>query len=613
MKIGDVIKKYIDDEYSFSLGHKMFNIPCEEIEENEIEQFILLRDIATIHLSIDISCFEIVPMWKPVEGKSTFSIEDVDNGILNSIKDIDINELPIALQIKVLEIIHYYEKSKNSFDMLISKYYLYCNREINAENWTGIKDGMIRGAMLCRLTKNNEKLSEFSKILENHNLELSKQKLVIPLIQFAKIQYFMFCEDINAIKHLDSILCIETTENNVFYKEDAYKVKYEILQDLKNDEKLLELCIEICEFILRISNQFDKNNIQSNIVASAIDAFFISIVECANKNKDSIIQSKLNEIIKLKNYYSKNIISNTTPFYYEINYKQINDFLDRNFSSLNQNELIGLIAIYTYFFHENRIKNITIEKLKKSSLDCFWGKKLVERHTGLITCQIKPLDVKNIEESESFDMYVHQEFLYLAGKLGMHITEPILKFISSKYHYTIEDLNCFVKDNVIIPEGKETIFAKGLAYFLNGDYEIAAYILVPQLEHLFRMLIKMNGGSIIKPSIDNNYYADKFQTLTEIFNNQVLKDLIEDYVLYDFQVFLDLKSGFNIRNLLCHGLLYSEEANSPTTVYFLAMILKWIFLSSKTGQQLLYNNKLLKSPISLPKGIFEEVPVTKIL
>ena len=54
------------------------------------------------------------------------------------------------------------------------------------------------------------------------------------------------------------------------------------------------------------------------------------------------------------------------------------------------------------------------------------------------------------------------------------------------YHPRYEDLQYLVLHNPIVPKGHESFFIKGIVAGFRGDFEIAAHLLVPQIEQSIR-------------------------------------------------------------------------------------------------------------------------------
>lgn len=63
-----------------------------------------------------------------------------------------------------------------------------------------------------------------------------------------------------------------------------------------------------------------------------------------------------------------------------------------------------------------------------------------------------------------------------------------LLIIRDKFVINKSMVEFLIKDNPIIPDGRERIFQSGLYMFLNGDYYEALHILAPQVENLLEIL-----------------------------------------------------------------------------------------------------------------------------
>ena len=94
--------------------------------------------------------------------------------------------------------------------------------------------------------------------------------------------------------------------------------------------------------------------------------------------------------------------------------------------------------------------------------------------------------------------------------------------------YMVEFL---VKDNPIIPDGREKIFQSGLYMFLNGDYYEALHILAPQVENLFRNIAREVGGLTVTLEKDGSSME---KVLSSVFSLPELLACYDNDILFTF-------------------------------------------------------------------------------
>ena len=133
-----------------------------------------------------------------------------------------------------------------------------------------------------------------------------------------------------------------------------------------------------------------------------------------------------------------------------------------------------------------------------------------------------------------------------------------------------------VKNNPIIPSGRERIFQNAIYMVLNNQYYETIHILAPQVENLFRILAKELGDITITLENDG---ASKEKVLSTIFDLPKLKDSYDNDILFEFKGLLNEPSGANLRNLVAHGLL--GDRITGCSLYFLCAVIKLLSFTSK--------------------------------
>jgi len=146
---------------------------------------------------------------------------------------------------------------------------------------------------------------------------------------------------------------------------------------------------------------------------------------------------------------------------------------------------------------------------------------------------------------------------------------------------TAGGLDFLVDDNYIIPDDRKQIFKIGFALGLNGDYYSAIHLLVPQIENLFRELVKLCGGLVTKLT---DMHIEEWNSMSYIFNSPELVDCYDEDILFIFKGLLIEDVGANLRNKVAHGMISSAEGNGSLARYFLVATLKlcsWYSNSSR--------------------------------
>lgn len=120
-------------------------------------------------------------------------------------------------------------------------------------------------------------------------------------------------------------------------------------------------------------------------------------------------------------------------------------------------------------------------------------------------------------------------------------------------------INAF-KDSPVIADCQKAIFERGIEAYFEKDYLIACHLLVPQFECAIRRLVALNGGEIMRPNKDPQN-GNEYISLDGLLDSDTLREFFsEDIRMYYKNLFTD-KNGWNIRNIISHGLLRSDAFN----------------------------------------------------
>lgn len=148
-----------------------------------------------------------------------------------------------------------------------------------------------------------------------------------------------------------------------------------------------------------------------------------------------------------------------------------------------------------------------------------------------------------------------------------------------------------VKDNPIIPNGRERIFQSGIYMFLNGDYYEALHILAPQVENLFRNIAREVGGVTVTLEKDGSSME---KVLSSILSLPELVDCYDNDILFTFRGLLNEQAGANIRNEIAHGIISEYACSTGVCLYFGVAVIKLLSLTSAPCYQILKNSEKLK-------------------
>ena len=115
---------------------------------------------------------------------------------------------------------------------------------------------------------------------------------------------------------------------------------------------------------------------------------------------------------------------------------------------------------------------------------------------------------------------------------------------------------CFVSQVPSLSEKRIRIIEKGIEAFLDNDYVSSISILIPQIEHMVRLFFQLHGYTVTNNDLTGTT-SDALGTLLD--NDDITLDDI-NFSRY-LRLMLSQKTGWNMRNIYCHGI--SESFGMP--------------------------------------------------
>ncbi|MCL5018671.1 MAG: DUF4209 domain-containing protein [Candidatus Pacearchaeota archaeon] len=118
---------------------------------------------------------------------------------------------------------------------------------------------------------------------------------------------------------------------------------------------------------------------------------------------------------------------------------------------------------------------------------------------------------------------------------------------------------------------------KSISHFRNKDYISSIHLLMPYLEEIIRTIIRKVGATdnVLKTEKEKFFRKIEFGAL---ISNEATRAIINDNLLETLNIFLLSEDQFNLRNLLCHGIISDKECNQHNNVYLIYLTLKLVYL-----------------------------------
>jgi len=210
-------------------------------------------------------------------------------------------------------------------------------------------------------------------------------------------------------------------------------------------------------------------------------------------------------------------------------------------------------------FHEAvlmRCKDPFFALVSQNLID--WDGRLIAERGSLVADDPKVRE--HAIRAEMFRMAVEAEKVVVSGYV-----EPSRLQLLSEHNPTLQDFYRVLVDSPFIPPGREYFFGRGLYEGLNGDFLVAAHLLIPQFEHALRFHLEERG-------VDVTTFDQGVQELMDInklfgIRRENLLQLLGQDQVFELEGLLIRRYGSNLRNSLAHGLFWPPQFFDTSVIY----------------------------------------------
>ncbi|SOD73276.1 uncharacterized protein DUF4209 [Jatrophihabitans sp. GAS493] len=141
---------------------------------------------------------------------------------------------------------------------------------------------------------------------------------------------------------------------------------------------------------------------------------------------------------------------------------------------------------------------------------------------------------------------------------------PARELLTALHRYDREFITALCVDSPTVPEGHGDLWGAGLAFGLSGDVGSAVAILVPQLEHSVRTLLKRRD---VHTLFVDDQGVESEKSLNALLEMQEAEDVFGTGFVIELRSLLVVQGGFNLRNEIAHGLVDDAAAWSYQSLY----------------------------------------------
>lgn len=569
----------------YSLSPNLFiEADRTELSEEERSIFDLLKNIVSLGTKIHNDGIEFHPMFVMADGSRTFSIEDIsedDYLILHSLK---LEKMPLILRALIADILWTNKKEFNAAKIAANAYWELFTFWYRDDDNVGTIDIIRRAVCISAQTKQT---LLFEKI-QGWFVDFLEEKAANNDGFFAlRVMELFFGQknfDVSIfLPVLDDL--IDGNSDNIAKVEQAYKLKTECLFKLKRKEDAIKNNNLLADYYLEFAEKIFKKDIQGAL--RAVNFYQKGIMLYRNNGESDKADAAHKRLVEIQKEIPKIMV----PFSVELDIKGVIDNLKANMEGLSFEECVIRLTQMFVFEKQEDIKKRVIEEFKDNPISHLFGKSLINAQ-GQTVLALHPLDIHDPEKDPKLmELHMYQNALEKQKVAGDIWVKNALIIIRDKFVIDKSMVEFLVKDNPIIPDGRERIFQSGLYMFLNGDYYEALHILAPQVENLFRNIAREVGGLTVTLEKDGSSME---KVLSSILSLPELVDCYDNDILFTFRGLLNEQAGANIRNEIAHGIISEYACSTGVCLYFGVAVIKLLSLTSASCYQILRNSEKLK-------------------
>ncbi|HEV2738677.1 MAG TPA: DUF4209 domain-containing protein [Candidatus Elarobacter sp.] len=154
------------------------------------------------------------------------------------------------------------------------------------------------------------------------------------------------------------------------------------------------------------------------------------------------------------------------------------------------------------------------------------------------------------------------------------VIEPGRTQLLLEHEYTLEAIYLALRSRTFIPYGHEILWAKGIHAGLVGEFDVALHLLVPQLEHALREVLRREREIIYGTSSSG---VQSLIGLEKVLLHQKTIAIFGEDVVFTIGAALAQRLGANMRNMVAHGMITDGQSAGGDAIYVWWLCLHMLF------------------------------------
>lgn len=570
----------------YGLSANLFEDTKREQLDTEADKkiFDLCKNISSLKIKVTDRGIEFYPFMR-WEGKRTFAIEDLTEDDFNSLQLVDLLKVPLNLRTIIADILWTQKSNYNAACIAANAYFEMFELLFSYEKWVGTLDLIKRAIFISAQIRQQELYEKCCDTIYNHIIRIDGEDIDFLSISLLDILIRQKYGDISVILIIiDKI--IKNKNNSVLKVERAYGLKVECYKIQRDTGAIIHTYLELASFYEHQAEEKVNSDAQGVFNAERF------LQKAVKLYRDNGAVNEAERVLKRLVEIQREIPKLMMPITTKVDVSKLYENVRANMEGMTFEECVIRIAQMTIFYKRDDIKKELLDEYKEYPLSYLFGANKIN-DSGQTVLALPPLDVSDPEKDlELLELHIFQKMLQKQIVAGDFVLKYALQYIKDVHEFKEEDLEFLIKDNPIVPSGRERIIKSAIYMFLKGHYYESMHILAPQTENLFRNIAKEVGGLTVTLENDG---TSKEKVLSSILNLPEIKDCYDNDILFLFRGLLNERAGANIRNEVAHGLLGEYNASSGVCLYFVCAFIKLLSYTSHQCFNILKTSDKLKT------------------
>lgn len=415
----------------------------------------------------------------------------------------------------------------------------------------------IRLSLLSKITKN-----QYAEIL-NKILECFNKAEPTDQYYCLRMSYLLDIAELNR-KLQPSVA--EKLENfaDTFAKGEEFIAAIDYYQESQKWYKKLKNSRKIAETALKIANILIEKAKESSAISSKIylEQALKELRSIPAKDRNELgIDQKIDEIHKLIEQNNQDIGSEMSL----IATDKINISRYQNNAKL---AVKGKRLSEAIFYLSNITAAPLYEDIKKSSED------LLEKPllSNFITQIYVDADGRKLSQITTKDDRLKHEMYqqyHIRVKLAVDCRIlPAFWQILEEHRVSMSCIYNICRNSSVVPADRADIWAQGLYYGFDRNFLVSSHLLIPQIEHLARILLQQE--KIPTTAIDKNGVESE-KSINALLQEPKIYELLGRDLTEELKFLLTEPMGLNYRNKICHGLVGESPNSADIYIWWLCL------------------------------------------